>query len=469
MKQLSPPKLPVPRGDRFSSIDPLDSRYYDEQIATYLSEESRIHFQAHIEAALAHALAEFKVCKPAVANRIERAARNIQAKDVYAEEQVTKHDIKALVNCLKKQLPDNAKPYVHFGATSYDIIASANALQLKTAMEELVIPRLEALVSTLINLTEQYADTIQIGRTHGQHAVPITFGFALAEYVSRLGTTTLALKDLTAQLSAKFSGAVGAYNALGVFVSDPIAFEKALLSSIGLKPAEFSTQIAPPEPVVRLIDELTIAAGIMANLGHDMRHLQRSEISEIRERFEKGQTGSSTMAHKRNPWNFENIVSVSKQVIAQSVNANLNLSSEHQRDLTDSASSRFYGVVLASVASMAARLNKVMQKIEVDEAAMQRNLQLTQGAIAAEPLYLLLAKHDHTEAHEKAKALAHAALETNLPLAEVIEQDAETRTYWNKFSPKEKRIITAPELHYTGLAAKKAHRIAKAWRSKLGK
>jgi adenylosuccinate lyase len=107
------------------------------------------------------------------------------------------------------------------------------------------------------------------------------------------------------------------------------------------------------------MDELAISAGIMANIGHDMRHLQRSEIGEIREQFEKGQTGSSTMAHKRNPWNFENVVSMSKQVLAQCLNANLNISSEHQRDLTDSASSRFYVIALAGVASMALRLNKV--------------------------------------------------------------------------------------------------------------
>ena len=148
----------------------------------------------------------------------------------------------------------------------------------------------------------------------------------MAEYVSRLGETTLALKDFSAALPGKFSGAVGAYNALSLFVDDPLAFEKKLLGYLDLQPAAYSTQIIPAEYYVRLIDELAIAANIMANLSHDMRHLQRSEIAEVREAFEPGQTGSSTMAHKRNPWNFENVISMSKQVTAQLVNANLNIS-----------------------------------------------------------------------------------------------------------------------------------------------
>jgi len=264
-------------------------------------------------------------------------------------------------------------------------------------------------------------------------------------------------------LRGKFSGAVGAYNALSLFVDDPIAFEKSLLAKVSLQPAPYSTQIIPAEGVVRLIDELAISAGIMANIGHDMRHLQRTEIAEVRERFEPGQTGSSTMAHKRNPWNFENVISMSKQVTAQVVNANLNISSEHQRDLTDSASARFYGVVFASVASMAERLNKVMSKLEVDQEAMQRNLHLTEGAIAAEPLYLLLEKYGHTAAHEASKAPAHQALENHQSLYEAASNNDEISDYWQKFSEAEKAIIQDPETHYIGLAARKTHELVAYW------
>lgn len=463
---MQPITLPsVPDEQNFYAIDPLDGRYYDAEIAQYLSESSRIAYQAYMESALAQTLADVGICSPEVANAIEQSARSVLAKDVHEEEKTTQHDVKALVNCIKAGVDDSAKPYVHFGATSYDIVASASALQLRDATQKVVIPRLRELIKTLIGLAEEYAETTQIGRTHGQHAVPITFGFAMAEYVSRLGNTTVALEALCNELVGKFSGATGSYNALGIFVDDPLAFEKAVLDKVGLKPAEYSTQIAPPEPVVRLMDELAITAGIMANLGHDMRHLQRSEIGETREKFEQGQTGSSTMAHKRNPWNFENVVSMSKQVLAQSVNANQNLSSEHQRDLTDSASARFYTISLACVASMAKRLNTIMGKIEVDTEAMQRNLKLSGGAIAAEPLYLLFEKYGHTEAHEKSKALSHTALEQNTSLVEVIASDPEASEYWQKFTDKEKQIIESPELHYTGLAAQKTHDIIAKWKT----
>lgn len=465
MAKLKPIVLPVVASERdYNALDPLDARYYDQEVAQYLSERSRIAYQAYVEAALAHTLAQYGICGGEIADEIEAAAGKITAEEVYEAELITKHDIKAVGDAIKSKISEAAQPYVHFGATSYDIISTASALQLRDTMQRVVIPRLRTLLKTLVDMSEQYAETIQIGRTHGQHAVPITFGYTIAIYVSRLGENIEALEALSKLLYGKFSGAVGSYNALSVFLDDPMAFERDLLALLDLKPAPYATQIVPAEQVVRVIDELAISAGIMANISHDMRHLQRTEIAEVRERFEPGQTGSSTMAHKRNPWNFENVISMSKQVTAQTVNAMLNLSSEHQRDLTDSASSRFYAIVPASVASMAERLNRIMGKLEVDEANMQRNLGLTEGAIAAEPLYLLLAKHGHTQAHEKSKALAHQALEQDKSLAEVTQADTEAKQYWAKFTEAEKHIITEPERYYTGKAAEKARAIIKTWK-----
>lgn len=461
---MAAPSLPPAKADRFGAIDPLDGRYFDDETALYLSERSRIAYQAFVEAALAQTLADAGICPQSVADEIREAGKNVTAEDVYEEEKTTKHDIKAVVNTIKKSISDEAKPFVHFGATSYDIISTASALQFRDTTRKVVVPRLEVLIKTLADLADKYADTPQIGRTHGQHAVPITFGFLLANYVARLSETKAAIDDLARSLHGKFSGATGSYNALSVFTEDPVAFEKSLLEKVGLEPAPIATQIVPAEGLVRLIDELAIAASIMANLSHDMRHLQRTEISEVRERFEPGQTGSSTMAHKKNPWNFENVISMSKQVTAQIVNANLNISSEHQRDLTDSASSRFYTIAFASVASMAKRLENVMAKIEVDAEAMQRNLRLTGGAIAAEPLYLLLEKYGHTSAHEVSKQLAHQALEKNVSLFEVASQASSVADYWIRFSENEKALIEQPEQNYLGQAREKTRQILEKYR-----
>lgn len=468
MSHLKPIRIAQPADNsRFAAVDPLDCRYYDPTVALYLSEQTRVQYQAHVEAALAHALADFGMCSRSIAQEIEASAREVDVEAVYAEEQITKHDIKALVNCIKAEVSDEAKPYVHFGATSYDIISTATSLQLRGAISEVVLPRLIALLNTLNDLTKRYATTTQVGRTHGQHAVPITFGFALSGYVNRLGESMQQIRSLADELRGKFSGAVGAYNALSVFVDDPLRFEEAVLAYVDLKPARQSTQIVPADAVVRLLDELAITANIMANLAHDMRHLQRSEINEVREKFDKGQTGSSTMAHKRNPLNFENIISMSKQVTAQIVNANLNISSEHQRDLTDSASSRFYGVAVAVTASMLERLERVMSKLEVDQLAMDRNLAMTGGAIAAEPLYLLLQKYGHTNGHEAAKVAAHKALDSRATLVDVVQKDTELSQYWDKLRADEKQLLTSPDQYYTGLAAAKALAVHDYWKQKI--
>jgi adenylosuccinate lyase len=465
---MKPIMLPtVDLSPNYSAIDPLDARYYDTEIACYLSERSRIAYQAYVEAALAHTLADFGICSKEIASQIEEATRKVTAESVYEEEKTTHHDVKALVNIIKKELPEAAKPYVHFGATSSDITDTATSLQLRTAIEKLIIPRLQSLEKTLLGLTKKYAETIQIGRTHGQHGVPITFGFAMAEYVNRLGESMKSLQVLSGKLKGQLSGATGSYNALSLFVDDPLAFEKKMLSYLDLEPAAYSTQIIPAEYTVRLMAELTITSGIMANLGHDMRHLQRTEIAEVREAFEPGQTGSSTMAHKRNPWNFENVISMHKQVTAQLVNANQNISSEHQRDLTDKASARFYTISFACVASMASRLDKVMGKIEVDAENMQKNLYMSGGAIAAEPLYLLLEKYGHTTAHEVSKALAHQALEASKTLYEVASNDTGIADYFAKFSDTEKQILQEPEKYYTGLAAQKALAVHDRWSAAL--
>jgi adenylosuccinate lyase len=461
---LNPIELPkVADHAGYDGIDPLDGRYYDPEIAKYLSERSRIAFQAYVEAALAATLADFGVCSREVAEQIEAASQKVTAEAAAAEEKQTKHDVKAVVNVIKATLPDEAKPFVHFGATSYDIVSTAMALQLRTAAHDLIIPRLKALQTTLLGLTDRYAETVQVGRTHGQHAVPITFGFLMAEYVQRLGESAKSLEILSSKLKGKFSGATGSYNALSIFIDDPLEFEKQVLAKVGLEPAVFSKQIVPAENIVRFLDELAVSANVMANLSHDMRNLQRSEIAEVREKFEEGQTGSSTMAHKRNPWNFENVISMSKQVNAQLLNAQLNIVSEHQRDLTDSASARFYAVMLASVASMAQRLDTVMAKLEVDTEAMQKNLYMSGGAIAAEPLYLLLEKYGHTTAHEVSKNLAHQALEAGKTLYEVASSDDSIADYFANFTDREKQILQEPEKHYTGLAAQKARQIHDFW------
>ncbi|MBU2109710.1 adenylosuccinate lyase [Patescibacteria group bacterium] len=453
--------------DQFDSLSPVDYRYWEEEVARYLSENGFTHYKLLMELALVRILHRRGICSEAIVKEVEKACGQITTAEVYKEEDRIRHDIRALVNRIRVKTSDEAKPYVHMTATSYDIIDSANAARYKDVVEKVLLPSLIKLEEVLINITLQEAETVQIGRTHGQHAVPITFGFALAGYVSRLGNCVESLKELILKLPGKFSGAVGAYNASSLFFEDPEAFEAEVLAELGLEPAEHSTQIVPPEALTRFFCEVTIITGVLANLADDMRHLQRTEIGEVGEEFEEAQVGSSTMPQKRNPINFENAKSCWKIVAPRIVTVFMDQISEHQRDLTNSASARTYGEIVAYVVSTAKRLTRTMRKLTVDRANLERNLAMQKGLVVAEPLYIILAALGHPDAHEKARTLTLQAQREARPLEEIVVGDAEMKDYLGKMTSYQRQILSNPFL-YTGIAAKKAKAVAERWKQKLG-
>ena len=203
--------------DQFDSISPLDFRYVDQQTVACLSENAFTRYKLLVEIALVRTLCRYGLCSQETVKEIEDACRQITTDQVYQEEKRIGHDIMALVNCIQAKVSDQAKPFVHMTATSYDIIDCARAVQINALIHDVVIPSLFDLEKVLIEITLREADTVQIGRTHGQHAVPITFGFALAEYVSRLGASIETIQELAKNIKGKFSGAAGAYNASSLF------------------------------------------------------------------------------------------------------------------------------------------------------------------------------------------------------------------------------------------------------------
>src|SRR5258707_1687087 len=257
---------------RFDAISPLDSRFYggDAQLPPplppYLSEEGRVRAQAKGEAALATALADEGIAPRSAADAIAAAAERVGAAAVYAEEARIGHDVRALVNVIRAEIPPDARRFVHLGATSMDVVDTANAWRYREAIEKVVLPRMGLLASRLIAIAEGEADTPQAGRTHGQHAVPITFGFAVAEYVSRIGGRILVLRTAARALPGKLSGAVGAYNAPALLAKDPRALERRYLAHLGLEPASHSTQIVEPEARSDLAHACVTTLGVMANL-----------------------------------------------------------------------------------------------------------------------------------------------------------------------------------------------------------
>lgn len=451
---------------RFDAISPIDYRYWDEEIAEYLSENAFTKYKLLVELALINALYSRGLCNAYVVEEMHKAIKLVTTQEVYEEEKRIKHDIRALVNKIREKVSEEAKPFIHMTATSYDIIDTAQAARLKDVLSELVIPKLLELEKVLIEITREYAYTTQVGRTHGQHAVPITFGFTIAGYVSRLGNAILSLKVLSLRITGKFSGAVGAYNASNIFFDDPEGFEKDILAELGLEPAEHSTQIAPPEAVMRIYSEITIIAGILANIADDMRHLQRSEINEIAEEFTAGQVGSSTMPQKNNPINYENVKSLWKIIVPRMTTVYMDQISEHQRDLTNSASMRSYWEMIAYLVSMTKRMTRTMKKLRVHSENIKKNLALQGDLILAEPLYIILASLGHPNAHEKVKAIAMKARAEGKEISHLLKGDKELDEYMSRMTDKQKSVLDSPK-SYTGIAAQKAMTIADTWQTQL--
>ncbi|MBI2133149.1 adenylosuccinate lyase [Candidatus Woesearchaeota archaeon] len=451
--------------DRFDSISPLDFRYYAGNrelfgsMNSYLSEAAFIRYQLLVEAKLVEALADFGVCKKEVSDDVANACSGITAKEVYDEEERVGHDVRALVNCIRKRVSDESKPFVHFSATSSDIICTADAARLREAAKALLLPQLMELEKTLICIARREKGTIQIGRTHGQHAEPITFGFAISEYVSRLGSRLLEIEKAASGLRGKMSGAVGNYNASSLFIDDPEKFEAAVLSKLGLSPSTHSTQIVEPEFVADYMHAVVSAFSVIANLADDMRHLQRSEIAEVAESFGQSQVGSSTMPHKRNPINFENVKSMWKAFMPRMTTVYLDQISEHQRDLTNSASSRFVTELVAALVLSANRMNRIMSRLVVDKESMKKNLDHSRGMISAEPAYLLLAAYGHPDAHEFVRKLTLKA-RNGKEFSELFFSEA--APYVSKMSEMQVAILKNPEL-YIGIASKKTEAVCDYW------
>jgi len=452
--------------DRYDSISPLDYRYYSEKLQPYLSENAAIKYQLMVEVALVKALAEKKVCSEKISREIEAAAKKVTAAEVYEEEKRIKHNIRALVNCIRRKVSAEAKPYVHFTATSNDIISTSESLRIRDAAVKVLVPEMIELEKALIEIAEREKETLQIGRTHGQHAEPITFGFTIASYVARLGGRILKVTEAAENLRGKFSGAVGAYNAPSLFIKNAEEFEESILEKLNIKPGSHSTQLVEAEYITDLMHAIVSAMGVMANIADDMRHLQRSEIAEVYEQFGTEQVGSSTMPHKRNPINFENVKSLWKEFAPRMMTVYADQISEHQRDLTNSASSRFNTEIVAAAVIAASRLKGVMSKLKVDKASLKRNFEKS-GMIAAEPAYILLASAGHPDAHETVRKLTLEAEKTGKSFEELLLKDKELKPYLKKLGKPQLEILKKPE-KYTGLASEKTERVCNEWKDRLG-
>lgn len=462
----------------FENISCIDHRYSLSEtevfngLSKYISEEASIRSCAKCEAALvkSHLKLRGKLTDE-IAQSLDKVASKIDPAEVYAEEEKTKHNIRALVNVMKTKVSAEIGPLVHLGATSVDILDTALSCRMRDVTKNVVLPELKKLEKHLCAIADRDSEVPQVGRTHGQHAVPITFGWSIAEFVSRLGKSILRIEELSNQLVGKLAGPVGSYNGPSMIVKDPEELERVYVEFLGLSASEYSNQLVEPEYLLRLLLEMNVAFGIIANLADDLRNLQRSEIGEVFEYFASTQVGSSTMPQKRNPWNSEHVKSLWKAMCPRVITFYMDQISEHQRDLTNSASQRFMADYVAGFTMAVARMNSVVSGLQADKETMARNLEnaggKVKGGVLAEPAYILLGEAGINDGHEVIRKITLEAEKSGKTFFEVLKTHKEA---FEKITAQlEKLGVENPEnffehpANYCGLAAKKSRRLAKKY------
>jgi len=429
---------------------PLDYRYGRDEMKAVLSEENKLRTQLLVEAALARAHASVgnisKKDAAAIASKAD--LKHVKLERVKEIEKKTKHDIMAMVKALSEQCGSAGK-YVHLGATSNDIIDTATAIQMSIALEILENDVL-SLMNTFAGMAKKHRKTIMVGRTHGQFAVPTTFGFKIAGYLAEMMRYLERLSEARKRICVgKMSGAVGTSAAFGPKALD---IQDAVMMELGLGVERAATQVVCRDRYAEIISLLAQLCTSCERYATEVRNLQRSEIQEVSEAFDyKNQVGSSTMAHKKNPIASENVCGLARIVRAFVIPSMENMVLWHERDLTNSSSERFIlPHVFVLTDDILAKTNEVFSSLVVRPDKMKENLEKSQGMIMAESVMMALVERGmgRQEAHELVRKVSLKAETEGKRLIDVLTSSKDVKAYLSK---AELSKATDPE-SYIGMA-----------------
>ena len=361
------------------------SRYTRPEMAKLWSLKNKYQKWLEIEILVCEAWAEKGVIpKEALAKIKEKASFSVER--IAEIETQVKHDVIAFISNVEENIGPEGR-YLHLGLTSSDILDTANAVLLKEAME-IILEDVEEVMSILREQAFAYKDTPMIGRSHGVHAEPITFGLKLALWYEEMRRNKKRLQQAKEDISyGKISGAVGTFAHL-----EP-EIEEYVCPKLGLKPAPITNQIIQRDRYAHYFTVLAILAGTIEKIALEIRHLQRTEVLEVEEPFTKGQKGSSAMPHKRNPIQCENLCGLARLVRTNAIAALENIALWHERDISHSSVERVImpdSTILSDF--MLHRLKKILANMEVYPERMLKNIYLTKGLIFSQALLLALVK-----------------------------------------------------------------------------
>jgi adenylosuccinate lyase len=409
-------------------VCPIDYRYGRIEIKEIFGEKRRLQFLLDVEAALSRAHAAVGSIPQQAANEISKKASIdfVSVQRVKDIEKETKHDIMAVTRALAEICDNEAGKYVHLGATSYDIVDTANALQFGGSIK-LIKKGLKELRTTLVNLATKHKKTVMLGRTHGQHSIPITFGLKMAGYAMEIDRHLERLHECQSRvLVGKLSGAVGTGAALG---SNALKIQQIMLSELKLGIEDVSTQIVARDRYNELVSVLCNISTTIEKFGTEIRNLQRDEICEVAEAFEaKKQVGSSTMPHKRNPITSEQVCGLARLLRGFIIPTFENSIQWHERDLCNSSGERFilpHTLILTDW--IVYQTNEIFKNLKVFPDRMRQNMDISKGLPMAESLMTLLVNKGigRGDAHELMREVSVRAAELKKPLKEVVLNDKE--------------------------------------------
>ncbi|MFH1221992.1 MAG: adenylosuccinate lyase [Candidatus Micrarchaeota archaeon] len=401
-------------------ISPFEERYRTE-INDLFTEEKKYRNWMLVEYALAKAHAQLGDIPKEAPEKIRKAIDKVKPARILEIEAEIHHDLMAMVRALTEQAGDAGK-YVHYGATSYDIEDTATALTFLEALD-VVEDRAQEMRQVLKKLALANKKTVCIGRTHGQHAVPTTYGMKFALYYQELGRNLDRLAAARERIAVgKMSGAVGTGATFG---KNKKRIEELVMKELGLKPAAITTQVVQRDRHAEVMFVLALFAATMEKIAKELRNLQRTELLEISEPFSSKQVGSSTMPQKRNPHKSERVCSLARLVRSHVSVAMENIALEHERDLTNSANERvIFHESFIAVDYMMKQLIAILDGLVFYPENIRRNLELTNGLIMAERLmiYLTAQGMGRQEAHERVRQAAQFAFAEKKHLKDIVVQ-----------------------------------------------
>ncbi len=394
-------------------------RYTREEIGAVWTQQRRMETWLEVELAATHAwAAEGVVPKEAADACRERAAFTVEA--VEERERTTGHDVAAFVDVVSQSIGEEGR-WLHYGLTSSDVLDTALALQLSAA-GTIVLEGARAYRDALVKRAREFAEVLCVGRTHGVHAEPTTFGLRLAGFAFEADRNLSRLTGAFEQLAVgKLSGAVGTY------ASVPPTVEERVMESLGLAREDVSTQVVPRDRHAVLLARIAIAGAGLERFAQEVRHLQRTEVREVEEPFGKGQKGSSAMPHKRNPILSERVCGLARVLRGYSQVGMENIALWHERDISHSGAERVVlpdaTIALDYMQHLAIRL---VDGMTVHTDRMRENLELTHGALFSQRALTALVESGLTrdDAYRLVQESAQRAWDEGTSFRELIGEAA---------------------------------------------